>query len=267
MNKLNFKNIFNRNIIKPNINYKIFANKKILVTGSSGSIGTEIIKKLKKYTKYITRADINIDVTKKSNIHKLKKTNFDFAFHLAADKRADFAELNPSKVSILNILSTSNITKLNVKKIILGSTCKAANPITSYGASKLICERIILNQGGNVARFVNVFDTNASVTKIWAKINKKEKIPVTSCKRFFITLEEAVNLLLFTAAMPSGRYSYRNLKKTHMKNVAKKIYPKRKIVGMKLRFGDRLVEKLIGNTEKKININKQIIQIIDCWGK
>ena len=109
MNKLNFKNIFNRNIIKPNINYKIFANKKILVTGSSGSIGTEIIKKLKKYTKYITRADINIDVTKKSNIHKLKKTNFDFAFHLAADKRADFAELNPSKVSILNILSTSNI--------------------------------------------------------------------------------------------------------------------------------------------------------------
>ena len=267
MNKLNFKNIFNRNIIKPNINYKIFANKKILVTGSSGSIGTGIIKKLKKYTKYITRADINIDVTKKSNIHKLKKTNFDFVFHLAADKRADFAELNPSKVSILNILSTSNITKLNVKKIILGSTCKAANPITSYGASKLICERIVLNQGGNVARFVNVFDTNASVTKIWAKINKKEKIPVTSCKRFFITLEEAVNLLLFTAAMPSGRYSYRNLKKTHMKNVAKKIYPKRKIVGMKLRFGDRLVEKLIGNTEKKININKQIIQIIDCWGK
>ena len=36
-----------------------------------------------------------------------------------------------------------------------------------------------------------------------------------------------------------------------MKNVAKKIYPKRKIVSMKLRFGDRLVEKLIGNTEKK----------------
>ena len=80
-------------------------------------------------------------------------------------------------------------------------------------------------------------------------------------------MEEAVNLLLFTAAMPSGRYSYRNLKKTHMKNIAKKIYPKRKIVSMKLRFGDRLVEKLIGNTEKKININKKIIQIIDCWGK
>ena len=50
---------------------------------------------------------------------------------------------------MLNIISTTNIAKLNVKKIILGSTCKAANPITSYGASKLICERIVLNKGGN----------------------------------------------------------------------------------------------------------------------
>ena len=167
---------------------------------------------------------------------------------------------------MLNILSTSNITKLNIKKIILGSTGKAANPITSYGASKLICERIILNKGGNVARFVNVFDTSFSVTKIWGKINQNEKIPVTPCKRFFITLEEAVNLLLFTAAMPTGRYSFRNLKTIHMKEVAKKIYPKRKIKSMKLRFGDRPVETLIGKSEKVININKQIIRIVDCWG-
>ena len=267
MIKLNFKHIFNRDYIKPNIDFKFFHKKNILVTGSSGSIGNEIIKKLKKYTKNITRADINLDITKNSNIIKLKKKKFDFAFHLAADKRADFAEENPDSVSMLNILSTSNITKLKIKKIVLGSTCKAANPITSYGASKLICERIILNKGGNVARFVNVFDTSFSVTKIWSKINKKEKIPVTPCKRFFITLDEAVNLLLFTATMPTGRYSFRNLKTIHMKEVAKKIYPNRKIKRMKLRFGDRPIETLIGKTEKVININKQIIRIIDCWGK
>ena len=266
MKKLNFKHIFNRDLIKTNIDFKFFYNKSILVTGSSGSIGTEVIKKLKKWTKNITRADLNLDITKNANIAKLKKKKFDFAFHLAADKRADFAEENPDKVSMLNILSTSNITKLNIKKIILGSTGKASNPITSYGASKLICERIILNKGGNVARFVNVFDTSFSVTKIWAKINKNEKIPVTPCKRFFITLDEAVNLLLFTATMPAGRYSFRNLKTIHMKEVAKKIYPKKKIKSMKLRFGDRPVETLIGKTEKVININKQIIRIIDCWG-
>ena len=274
MNKLNFKHVFNRNFIKPDINFKIFTNKSILVTGSSGSIGTKIIKKLERYTKNITGADINgsgfagnIDMTKKSSISKFKKKKFDFAFHLAADKRADFAEVNPDSVSILNILSTSNITKLNIKKIVLGSTCKAANPITSYGASKLICERIILNKGGNVARFVNVFDTSSSVTKIWGRINKKEKIPVTPCERYFITLDEAVDLLLFTATMPTGRYSFRDLKKIHMKKVAKKIYPKRKIMSMKLRFGDRPVETLIGKTEKTVNINKEIIKIVDCWGR
>ena len=266
MNNLNFKNIFERSQIKPNINYKIFENKKILVTGSSGSIGTEIIKKLRKYTKHITRADLNFDVTKKKNITKLKKIKFDFAFHLAADKRAYYAEVHPSNVTMLNIISTSNVAKLNIKKIILGSTCKAANPITSYGASKLICERIVLNKGGNVARFVNVFDTSSSVTKIWGKISSKKSIPVTHCKRFFITLNEAVDLLLFTAAMKSGRYSYRNLKKIRMKDVAKKIYPKRKLVNMKLRFGDRPVETLIGKTEKITIINKEIIKIVDCWG-
>lgn len=266
MKKLNFKNIFNREVIKLNINYKIFLNKKILVTGSSGSIGMQIIKKLKKYTKHITRADLNFDVTKNKNITKLKKINFDFAFHLAADKRADFAELHPSKVTMLNIISTTNVAKLNAKKIILGSTCKAANPITSYGASKLICERIILNRGGNVARFVNVFDTSSSVTKIWGRINTNKSIPVTPCKRYFITLNEATDLLLHTASMNTGRYSFGNLKKTHMREVAKKIYPKRKIKNIKLRFGDRPVETLIGKFEKAKTISKNFIQIKDCWG-
>ena len=80
MNKLNFKHVFNRNFIKPDINFKIFTNKSILVTGSSGSIGTKIIKKLERYTKNITGADINgsgfagnIDMTKKSSISKFKK--------------------------------------------------------------------------------------------------------------------------------------------------------------------------------------------------
>ena len=51
-----------------------------------------------------------------------------------------------------------------------------------------------------------------------------------------------------------------------MKEVAKKIYPKRKLVNMKLRFGDRPVETLIGKSEKAININKYFIKIKDCWG-
>jgi FlaA1/EpsC-like NDP-sugar epimerase len=130
----------------------------------------------------------------------------------------------------------------------------------------LICERIVLNNNGNVARFVNVFDSSSSVTKIWKKINRKNSIPVTNCKRYFINLDEAVNLLLFTGLMPKGRYAYRNLKRYSMRKVANKIYPGRKISIMKLRFGDRLKETLVALTEKTRVINKNIIQIVDCWG-
>ena len=100
---------------------------------------------------------------------------------------------------------------------------------------------------------------------VWEYLTLKSLLENTII-RFFITLNEAVDLLLFTASMSTGRYSYRNLKKIHMKEVAKKIYPKRKLVNMKLRFGDRPVETLIGKSEKAININKNFIQIKDCWG-
>ena len=169
---LNFQKIFKRDIIKPHIDFSKYRNKSILVTGSSGSIGKNIVKKLRRYTNKITPIDIEFDITKESNIKKLKRKKFDFAFHLAADKRADYAELYPSKVAKLNVVSTSNIATLNIKKIILGSTCKAANPITSYGASKLICERIVLNEKGMWQDLSNVFDTSSSVTKIWGKIKK-----------------------------------------------------------------------------------------------
>jgi UDP-N-acetylglucosamine 4,6-dehydratase len=258
--------IIKRKKIDLKIDYSIFYKKKILITGSEGSIGKRIFKKLKKYTKSIYCVDIQDDVTKFKNIKKINKTRYDFIFHLAADKRADYGESNPFSVTSLNVISTFNISKLNCKKIILGSTCKAADPITSYGASKLISERIILNAGGNVARFVNVFDTSKSVTKTWKKIKKNQSIPVTPCKRYFISLEEAVNLLLFTASMPTGRYSYRNLRLISMKDIAKKIYPNRKIVKMDLRFGDRLNERLVGNSENVKVINKEIIKIQDCWG-
>ena len=265
MKKYALKNLFKRKLIKLKINFNIFKNKKILITGSEGSIGKELLKKLKRHTKFIIGADISKDITLIKNINKLSKIKFDFIFHLAADKRADYGEVNPSKVSMLNIDSTTKILKLKSKKIILGSTCKAADPITSYGASKLIAERIILNAGGNITRFVNVFDTSASVTKIWKKFKGNSAIPVTDCKRYFISLEEAVNLLIFTASMEKGRYSYNKLKLVHMRGIAKVLYPGRKIKIVPLRFGDRPVEKLIGNYETKNLINKDIIQIKDCW--
>lgn len=266
MTNLSFNYVFERNDINFNINFETFRDKKILITGYKGSIGIRIYKILRKYTNKITVLDIEQDITILKNFSNIKKTYFDLIFHLAADKRATTGEELPAEVSMQNILSTRNVCRLKFKKIIFASTCKAADPITSYGASKLICERIILNSGGTVVRFVNVFDTSHSVTKIWKKDLNKNSIKVTNCKRYFIKLNEAVNLLLHTSEFDPGRYAVRNLKMINMKTVAKKIYPNKKIKMIPLRFGDRPVEKLVGKYEKKININSNIIKIIDCWG-
>ncbi len=264
--KLKFNEIFNRKTIKPSINYSVFENKSILITGGRGSIAKKLFKALSKKTKNIECIDIEMDVTIAKNINKLNKKYYDFVFHLAADKRATIAEEKPADVTMQNIISTRNITKLKFGKIIFASTCKAANPITSYGSSKLICERIILNtKKGIVARFVNVFDTSFSVTKIWGDI-KTGPLPVTDCIRYFIQLDEAVDLLLACASQKIGRYSFYGLKKYKMIDIAKKIYPKRKIKIVPLRFGDRPIEKLVSNFEKSEKINKSLIKITDCWG-
>ena len=260
-----FEKIFNRKQINFKINYKLFNNKRILITGSSGSIGKSLFKNLKKCKANITSVDIKNDITKIININKLKKIKFDYIFHLAADKRATTAEEYPGKICQQNIISTNNIIKLKFKKLIFASTCKAANPITSYGASKLICERIVLNAGGTVVRFVNVFDSNYSVTKIW-KSFKSSSIPVTNCRRYFMKLRESVDLMLKVSELESHRYCVRGLKLYSMKDIARKIYPGCKIKKINLRFGDRPVERLVGTYEKEHKVNNQISRIIDCWG-
>ena len=267
MPNLNFNSVFRRNDINFDLNFNIFKDKKILITGYKGSIGIRIYKILSKYTNKIIALDIEQDITILKNFNKIKKTNFDFIFHLAADKRATTGEELPAEVSMQNILSTRNVCRLKFKKIIFASTCKAADPITSYGASKLICERIILNSGGTVVRFVNVFDTSHSVTKIWKKNLKQNFIKVTDCKRYFIKLHEAVNLLLHSAELKPGRYYLRKLKLFHMKQIAKKVFPDKKIKMIPLRFGDRPTEKIFGKYEKIKFVNKNINQIIDVWGK
>jgi FlaA1/EpsC-like NDP-sugar epimerase len=63
-----FNKIFNRTIIKPKIDFLKYENKSILIAGSSGSIGKNILKKLNKYTINITAVDMEFGISKNSNI-------------------------------------------------------------------------------------------------------------------------------------------------------------------------------------------------------
>jgi len=84
-------------------------------------------------------------------------------FHLAGAKHAPVGEIDPHDSLWTNTLGTYNVVEAAKKtgaRVVLASTCKAINPETAYGASKLLAERITLNyENGTVARFHNIVET------------------------------------------------------------------------------------------------------------
>lgn len=156
-----------------------FRNKSILVTGASGSIGSEIVKKLLKKKCKVVRAMSNDEngiylLSKKisdeldDNLSKKMKKNkvrfligdirdykrnleatkgIDIVIHAAAMKHVPICEYNPSETEKTNIIGTKNLIKASlvnrVKKFLFISTDKAANPNSIMGKSKLVGENLV----------------------------------------------------------------------------------------------------------------------------
>jgi len=158
---------------------KIFKNKKILISGATGSVGTSLIKELiENYEFKVIRAMSNdenglfslksiirknlstyAEMTKKEKIRLLhgdvrslkrcieSTRDIDIVIHAAAMKHVDICEYNPEETIATNILGTSNMVKAalknKVEKFIFISTDKAVNPTTLMGKSKLTAENIV----------------------------------------------------------------------------------------------------------------------------
>lgn len=172
-------------------------------------------------------------------------------FHLAASKDAPEGEKDPEKVMQVNALGTYHVLDRWPKaRVILASTCKAASPETAYGASKLLAERMVLNRGGSVARFHNVRQTQGNVFEQWAALPEDASIPVTPCYRYFIDIDQALDLLQLVALMPPGRYMTDPGPIKSMKEVARETYPGRVMRFVPARRGDRIREPLHAGHEK-----------------
>lgn len=188
--------------------------KNVVVTGGAGSIGLSLCQSLKRRGHTVIVLDLpSCDIVKQPT--KLRDDIWAHSpvvvFHLAADKHAPRGEDHPYATAQVNIEGTQNVVAacLDVDaKVILASTCKAAEPETVYGASKLIAERIVLNAGGTVGRFFNVVESHGNVFGIWADQRAKGR-PLTyvyEAKRFFISRGEAVSFLISLADCKPGRY-------------------------------------------------------------
>jgi len=215
---------------------KEFSNKKILITGGTGSVGHGLIKQLLKCNpkgiRIFSNDENSIFEAKRiwGNRHnisyligdvrdgerlKLAIRGADIVFHAAAMKHVDICEENPFDAVRTNVTGTSNVLAAclleNVKKFVFISTDKATNPSSALGASKLLGERLTLRANsyrgtGNtifsVVRFGNVLGSRGSVFHIFLnQIKMKKPLTITDPKmtRFIMSIDEASILILKAA--------------------------------------------------------------------
>ena len=206
-----------------------FDNKVVLITGGSGSWGTELITQLLKTNvkeiRSLARGEfMQVSLKRKFNDSRLKiiigdirdygKVDFacknvDIVFHLSAVKHVPIAEEFIYECIKTNINGTRNIVRASianeVKKVVDVSSDKAVSPNNVYGASKFIGEKLILNGAKlesktqfMVIRGGNVLGSAGSVVPYWIdQIRRYGKITVTNREmtRYFLTLPEAIKLL------------------------------------------------------------------------
>ena len=277
--------------------------KNLLITGGSGYLGINLANKFKqKYKVFLGSRnqkrnreasnitgckDIPLDV---SNINSIRDAvnycNPEIIIHAAATKFVDISEEFPFECSDVNILGSSNLARVaierKVKTVIGISTDKATQPIKNfYGFSKAAMEKLFLNANNNsitnflCVRYGNVAWSTGSVLPIWKDMHKKNNTILTTgpkMRRFFFTIDDAVNLVSFALKNSkkfSGKIVCADMKSSMILDVLK-VWIKEyggtyKVI--KGRKGDRLDEYLIGMNEIKYTYikreKKKIYYIID----
>ena len=223
--------------------HPLLEGKRVLVTGAGGSIGAELCRQIAEYhpamlilfERYenglyslnlelrkqfpkVTIVPAVGDVTVHDRvIEVLQQTDPDLVFHAAAHKHVPLMELNPKEAVRNNILGTKVVAEASlasgVDRFVLISTDKAVNPTSVMGATKRLAEDLLqnLSQRGRtkftVVRFGNVLGSNGSVVPLFAEqIRKGGPVTVThpEIKRFFMTIPEAVQLVLQASLLGQG---------------------------------------------------------------
>lgn len=222
---------------------KYLSGKRVMVTGAGGSIGSELCRQvakldpellilfgrgenslyhidmeLRESDPQLNRELIIGDIRDNSKVFQItKRYRPHIIFHAAAHKHVKFMEIHPDEAVKNNILGTQNLIdaaiKHQVEAFILVSSDKSVNPTSVYGASKRVTEKLIqckANRNGTkfiAVRFGNVIGSRASVLPNFKRqIAKGGPVTVThrEATRYFMTIPEAVQLLIQAGAMGNG---------------------------------------------------------------
>lgn len=271
-------------------NWEFLKNKSILITGGTGSFGQRCIKTLLDRSQASKIIVFSRDELKQSqmeasfpdpegklrffigdvrDVERLMMAfkEVDYVIHAAALKQVPALEYNPFEAVKTNILGTQNVIaaaqERGVKKLLLISTDKAANPSTLYGATKLCAERLVISSnvyagfGGtrsSVVRYGNVVGSRGSLIKIIEEQKLKGEITLTheEMTRFWITLDQGISLVLeVLERMGGGEIFVPKIPSMRVKEVIFSLAPdcKMKIIG--IRPGEKIHEVLITSEEAR----------------
>ena len=217
-------------------------NKKVLITGGTGSLGRALTKRLlaekvdvirifsRNENKQVTmQSEFNDDrlrflIGDVRDLPRLERAleGIDIVFHAAALKHVPIIEYNPFEAINTNVIGSRNVVEAclseNVGTVIGVGTDKAVSPLNTYGATKLLMEKLFttasnyLDKDKHRTKFVslrygNVLGSSGSVIpKFIQQIKANEKITITDpdMTRFSITMDEALDFILDSTMSGKG---------------------------------------------------------------
>lgn len=225
-----------------------YRNKSVLITGGGGSIGSELARQIAKcepsrlvlldiyengvydiQQELLRRSpDLNlrveiVSICDQEMLDQIFKNHTpDIVLHAAAHKHVPLMERNVVEAVRNNVFGTLNVVnaceKFGVSRFIMISTDKAVNPTNVMGATKRLCEMIVLSRASkskttkySATRFGNVLGSNGSVIPLFEKqIEAGGPVTITDKRiiRYFMTIPEASQLVMTSGAMAQNGQLY-----------------------------------------------------------
>ena len=282
----------------------MFKGKKILITGGTGSLGQALTKRLLQKDvdtiRIFSRNESSqIQMESKFNDNRLRfllgdirdkerliiaMEDIDIVFHAAALKHVPKIEYNPFEAIKTNVMGSQNVIDAclanNVGKAICVGTDKAVSPLNTYGATKLLMEKLFVTANNYLdprkhptvfiaLRYGNVVGSSGSVIpKFVEMLKNKEKITITdlNMSRFSITMNEALDFILKSTEIGKGSEIFiPKLKSYSIKDVKEAMYELlgnygEDIIG--IRPGEKLHESLINNEEMRTSWEYEDLYLI-----
>lgn len=259
-----------------------FKGSKILVTGGTGSLGQELVRKLaadnpvvvysrNEERQYLMRQRLggsNVsyligDVRDQETVEYAMR-GCEYVIHAAAMKDLIMCEAQPTQTCLNNVDGSKAVIRaarnvVGVKKVVAVSTDKAASPSSVYGCSKYIMEKLFAeaDRVSDVTflsvRFGNMINSSGSLISIWKgnpQMHKGIKLTHPEVARFFFTLSDGADTVLQAMSMGQGGEVFiKKMKKARIVNILREITGRQDFEIMGLFPGEKVHEELVSQNE------------------